>query len=209
MLVVFAIAIGCLCAVASLVLIVPWRIDLYIHKAAESAQVSARAHLRWTFFHWRLAGRHSSAPPLPQPTPPAPAKTRAASGGDLVSARALLFTPGLVARTWRLVTDLGRQAWPRHVVLHMRIGFDDPAETGMFFGTCQGLLCAIPHRGWVTSIEPDFDHAVAEGDAHARWSVRLLLVVWPLLTFLASPVVWRGMRAVRRARHSVVRAETA
>jgi len=203
MLLVIAIAIGCVCALASAVLIAPWRVDLYFHKAAETAQVNVHAHLRWTFFDWHLARRRPSATQRPQPTPSAPTRTRAASSGGLASARALFFTPGLIARTWRLITGLGQQAWPRHVAVHMRIGFDDPAETGMFFGTCQGLLCAVPHRGWVTSIEPDFDRAVAEGDAHARWSVRLFLIVWPLLTFLASPVVWRGIRAAMRARRSV------
>jgi len=203
MLLVIAITIGCVCALASAVLIAPWRIDLYIHKAAESARVNVRAHLRWTFFHWRLAGRRPSATPRPQPTPPAPTRTRATPNVGLASARALLLTPGLAARTWRLIAGLGQQAWPRHVAVRVRIGFDDPAETGMFFGTCQGLLSAVPHRGWVTAIEPDFDRAVAEGEAHARWSVRLCLIVWPLLTYLASPVVWRGMRAAMRARRSV------
>ena len=56
-----------------------------------------------------------------------------------------------------------------------------------------------PGRQWIVSVEPEFSGEVIEGRANLRWSRSLGSVLWPVVTFLLSPVVWRAGLRVRRA----------
>jgi len=190
------LAIGVVAIVAGAVLIAPWRLDLHVQKAADSAQVRVRAHLRWMVFRWRV---DKGVARVSRTKRSASTRTLGASPGRaFASMRRALATPGFLARTRRLIAALGRQARPRHVWMRGRVGLDDPSDTGVVIGMLYGLAPALPQLAGHVKIQADFSQPVFDVVAHARWSLRLMAVVWPMTTFLASPVVWRAMRAAMR-----------
>jgi hypothetical protein len=113
--------------------------------------------------------------------------------------RAALGTPGFPERILRVLRHIVRLITPEQLDARARVGFDDPAATGMAFG----CLYALAHRTAWTSrrwrIEPDFSGAVFEGYLRAGWSIRPLAAVWPFVRMAASPVTWKALRAMRRA----------
>jgi len=196
------IAIGLVAVATTAVFVAPWRLDVDVHQPADVPRASVRVSLRWLFLAWRLDGRHQARRAVRR-APPTTAMRQSAKG-RLAPIRAALAVPGFPSRLWRLVIQIARQILPREVRVRARVGFDDPSDTGLFFAATRGSSWAASRVGWTIWIEPDFSGPVLEGDAHAGWSIRGVLLVWPLIAFLATPVVWRAGRAAMAARHRVV-----
>jgi len=114
-------------------------------------------------------------------------------------AGAAMATPGLVPPAGRLLGRMLTVARPREVDAVVRIGLDDPASTGILYGRL-AAVAATASRGWSLRVEPDFEEPVLAGHGAADWSVAPVRVLWPLLTFLAAPPVWRAGRAALKAR---------
>jgi hypothetical protein len=113
--------------------------------------------------------------------------------------RAALRTPGLLPRCGRLLRQLVAALWPREVDASLRVGLDDPATTGVLFGGVSALA-AVTTIDWRVHVEPDFAGPVCHGRARAAWSVPPAAVLWPVVTFLAAPVVWRAAYGAWRGR---------
>lgn len=101
-------------------------------------------------------------------------------------------------RLARFLGDLWRAVGKRDVRLRIRIGLDDPADTGRLWallGPVAGLLAAVQEVS--ISLEPEF-----AGEAFAlegNGSLRLvpLRVVCLTAGLSLSPAFWQGVRALR------------
>jgi hypothetical protein len=185
------VAIGVAATAIGVVLLAPWRFDLYVEKPGDSAQVRVRAHLHGIVFGWWLPAKRVATSTSP--------RTRRVSVRPALI-RAVLSTPGFITRTFRLFRDIGRQAWPRAVSLRARIGLDDPADTGALLGAWYGVTRIASSPRWNVRLEPDFTGRVIDFEGHAHWSVRPIAIIWPFVLFAGSPIVWRAARAALRAR---------
>lgn len=172
---------------ASLValLFVPVRARVEFDTSAPAKRL--RWRVRWLGF--AFDNEAPRRPRRPRPRRERRARRGGAGGGRRV--RAAIGTPGLVPRAGRLVGDLLAALSPRDVDAVIRVGLDDPASTGTFFGRLAALAAVVP-QGWRVRVEPDFEEPVLEGRGSAAWSVPPARIVWPLATALASPPVWRA-----------------
>jgi Protein of unknown function (DUF2953) len=184
------------------VLFVPVTIELSIVTQPESSAARVSARIGWLVFSLRTprAGGDDERPPAARPATPG-RKTRRPGRGH-AGAMAVLRSPGVLRRCARLGAELLRRLWPDRIRIEARVGLDDPADTGMLVGWGYALHAFAPTRqGSSFRLEPDFSGAVFMGRADLRWSRSMASLLWPVVTFLSSPVVWRAaIRAGRSAR---------
>lgn len=111
-----------------------------------------------------------------------PAPAVAKRSGGMPALRAVWRDPVLRRKALtRLQTLLTSLQW-RELRLHVRLGLDDPADTGRLWALVGPLGAALASRGTADlAFEPVFDEAVLDVQAHAR----LVLVPLRLLGSLA------------------------
>jgi hypothetical protein len=188
-------AVIAVATVMAVVLFVPVTIEVSVVKEAERA-ASVGVRLRWLGFSFRGGAKDRRGGSRRRP---AQARHKRRSRYGWGSVRAALGSPGFVRRALRLLAASARVARPDRLRVQGRVGFEDPAETGMFLGWLHASS-ALPwtSRGWRIRIEPEFSGPVCEGRADLRWSRSVASVVWPVLSFAASPTVWRAALSARR-----------
>jgi len=103
-------------------------------------------------------------------------------------------------RVIRFAGDMGRAIRKKDVMLRLRVGLGDPADTGQLwaiFGPLAGVLANV--REAAIEIEPEFFDSTLELDSSG--TIRVIPLQMILLTFalLLSPPVLRGMWEMRRA----------
>jgi hypothetical protein len=79
-----------------------------------------------------------------------------------------------------VLTGLGRIHFDR-VNLEAVFGFDDPAETGEFFGRLTPFVYGLPQDRCDVCLRPDFDRARFEGSAEVALHATPLMLVWPII----------------------------
>ena len=113
---------------------------------------------------------------------------------------ALFGTRGFPQRLYKLVRTLLRSIKVWDLKAQIRIGLDDPAQTGWLFATVWPIVALIPNSNALDiKIEPDYSDAVLEGYGQGRmriFPIRLLgLVIW----FACSITTLRAARAALKA----------
>ena len=178
-------ATATLVAIAVAVLFVPVNLDVQVVKDADGSSVTVRTRLHWLGVN--IPVRHT---PSTRARPAARPRRRSTHG-----IRALLLSPGFVARTGRLLIDLAVLARPGQFELDARVGFDDPSDTGLFVGWLS--FQPLDRAGLRIRIRPDFGAEVFAGRLRLGWSRSIATMTWPVLKYMASPVVWRAVRNYR------------
>ncbi len=79
-------------------------------------------------------------------------------------------TKTAIAHGKQMIWKVVRIVRPNHIQGTMRIGFEDPAVTGQFFGIL-GLLLPLYYDK--IDITADFERAVLQGDIHMRGHIRI------------------------------------
>ena len=79
-----------------------------------------------------------------------------------------------------VMAGLGRIHFDR-VSLQAVFGFDDPAETGEFFGRLTPFVYGLPQDRCEVCLRPDFDGARFEGRADVALHATPLMLVWPII----------------------------
>lgn len=111
---------------------------------------------------------------------------------------------------WRLrpfrqrLIKFGRSLWQainkRELRLQLRIGLDDPADTGQLWAFMGPLSAIASHsRSIEIAIEPDFQQSTLELDSSGRFRLIPLQLLGLTLALLLSPSFWRGMQHMRKA----------
>jgi len=101
-------------------------------------------------------------------------------------------------RMMGFVRDLWRAIGKESICVRLRIGLDDPADTGRLWavlGPLAGVLGLIESAS--VEIQPEFSEEVFELDSSGTVHVMPLRVLHLLLALALSPTVWRGIRALR------------
>lgn len=102
-------------------------------------------------------------------------------------------------RIKRFARDMWRAIQKENVILRLRVGLGDPADTGQLWAIFGPLAGAIAHvRELAIDIEPDFFDTTLELDSSGSIRVIPLQMIWLTLGLLLSPPVWRGLREMRR-----------
>lgn len=133
-----------------------------------------------------------------------PAKKRkkvARPRGKGGAAFAVLRQAAFRARVYRLVKDLLRAAHLRQFRLRLRLGLDDPADTGRLWALTGPLNAAAQslHDAEVV-IEPEFAEPALEFEASGRLRLVPLQFLAIAIGFALSPASIRAWRTMRGAR---------
>jgi hypothetical protein len=203
----FAVVVTLAALLALLVVLLAVPLVLMI-EAERDDGLRARWRVRWLFGVVEIGGprdqpaRSASVPaeePAEAPTAPvekrAPNRRRRARIG-----LAVVRTRGLLQRAVRLVIGVLRRVTIRNVQVQASFGFDDPADTGMVYGSLSPLLMIAQAQGLPVRCEPTFEDASLRGVLRGTVEVRPLSVANTVLAFIVSPPVLRAAVAAWRAR---------
>lgn len=157
--------------------------------------------LRWAFGLIRVR-----IPP-PQPETPLLRKEEPARRSRRVKRRgrkpanliALVRQTRLRRRIGRFVGDLWHAVRKDNVSLRIRIGLDDPADTGQLWavlGPASAILAGT--RETSITIEPDFLDSTIELHGDGGVTIVPLRLVYLIAALLLSPTVWRGIVQMRK-----------
>ncbi len=128
------------------------------------------------------------------------AKTRKSrrAGGRRVWAA--VRSKGFGRRVLRLVRDLLRRIHIFDLSLKVRLGLDDPADTGRLWAVVGPLaaLLALPPVARIT-IEPEFSSETLEVDGRAHIRIVPIQLLFVILVFLLSPATLRALYTMGRA----------
>lgn len=163
--------------------------------------ITGQLTIRWLFglARWRIPiapGAHGKGEPGDRPAAPASTLAvppRRAGGGR---ALALLRDPRFRRRALRFAGDLLAAARWRRLAVHVRLGLDDPADTGRLWAWVGPLALLLRWRHADVRIEPEFEQATMQVKAHGRVLLIPLRLLWLALGFALSPA---AIQAWRRA----------
>jgi hypothetical protein len=170
-------------------------------EAERTDKLKVRWRLFWLFGLVKPRSRNRSAPSVPDRADARPADTpkkRRARGRRM--AVAVLRTRGLFERVVRLALALLRRVTLERLQLDTMFGFENPADTGFVYGCLSPVLVMADLRGLNIRCRPMFLESGVRGALRATIRVRPLLLVGPMVAFLASPSVFRAVRAAWRTK---------
>ena len=109
----------------------------------------------------------------------------------------ILRTKGLLGQFKRLVKDILSHFKIRDLEVNLRVGLDNPADTGLLFAfigpATFWLNSTFPHR---IRVQPAFDEAVFEGYLYGALRLRPIQLVPPLLRFAFSLTTLRVLKTL-------------
>ncbi len=113
---------------------------------------------------------------------------------------AMLRSRGFLRRVLRLLTDVLRRTKVRDLKLDVRVGLDDPADTGLLFaaiGPMAGYLMAFTPMD--VEVQPDFEQETLRGFFRSDVRIFPIRLVLPFTLFALSPTTLRALRAMAAA----------
>jgi len=186
--------LAALAAVLTILLAVPVDVGF---TARRRERLRTQVTLRWLWGRVRLPvpeggakGRKTRKPRKPKAHRPSSARR----------ALAVMRSPGFPRRAAALLRGLTARVHVRRLELAVRLGLDDPADTGRLWGVIgpAAALAPVPRSANV-AITPDFTAPVFHLDADAEARVVPLAVLAVAAAFLLSPATlraaWAGARA--------------
>ena len=188
------VALAVLAALLAAVFFLPVTILVTITKNEGDSAASTRLRLRWLVFSWssrtsKTEGRRTGEDVVK----PSRRRRRHRRAFGI---RAALTSPALLRRVLRFAAGMARWIRPDRVRLRGRVGFEDPADTGMVLGWLCALRTVAPEAHWLDArIQPEFGGKALAGRAALRWSRSIASLLWLFVRFCASPVIWRAARA--------------
>ncbi len=160
-----------------------------------SGRPKFRLRLIWLFgLISKELGRKKKTP-KEKKTPPKkkPEKKR---GIGFRSILRILRTKGLLREIKDLVRDILSQFKIRELVVNLKLGLDDPADTGLIFaliGSATPFL-NLPSR-YQIRVQPSFsDEAVFEGYLRGVLRLQPIKLVWPFMRFVFSLAALRVVK---------------
>jgi len=101
-------------------------------------------------------------------------------------------------RIIRFINDIWHAVYKRDLILRMRVGLGDPADTGQlwaFVGPVTGMLANVQAAS--ITIEPEFMEPTFEFDGSGSIRIIPLQLIILTLALLLSPPAWQGIRQMR------------
>ena len=164
-------------------------------------EIKGQLSIRWLFglVRFRL-GIPGAAKPEPQRKQKAVKKIRNRKPG--ITARAilnLLKETVFRRRVIRFIKDILYSIHGRGLYLRLRIGLDDPADTGYLWallGPVAGVAANL--RSAEVRLEPEFMDPVLEVESHGEFRLVPLQFIALAIKFVVSPTTLRAWRTVRQ-----------
>jgi hypothetical protein len=192
MLIGFAVFLAFLIALLAIPVDVKFSVRLH-------ERFKARVMIAWMFGLVRLPMPSTTGKPSRQEPSP---KTR--KGKPLKGSRSMvtmLRSEGFWPRLVRFASDILNVMQVRIFRLRVRLGLEDPADTGQiwaYVGPLTAILAGA--RGTDIEIEPDFDRAFLSVDGNAELRVIPIRVLVVAVPFIGSPATLRAAWAVIASR---------
>lgn len=198
-----ALTLGFLLALLIAFLAVPLTVKFSIRRRED---VTGLIRFRWLFGLVRFqvnmpragttAARSWSAPAQKKRSVPRRKKKTVGGGRHVLS---VIRQPACWRHILKFLRGFLRAAHARDLILRVRIGLGDPADTGSLWAVV-GPIAGMAHnlRGAVVRIEPEFMDQVFEVESEGQ--LRLVPIQFIALTvaFLLSPTTWRAWRQMQR-----------
>jgi hypothetical protein len=182
---------------ASLLAVLAVPVDLAFSVQRHGGRQEGSGALGWLFGLVRLRlGKIKVRPPA-KPERPKARRSRQRRGGAR-HIMAMLRTEGFGRRLLRLAQDLSRCIYIRDLSMAVRLGLDDPADTGRLWAVV-GPLAAMVTTSPVSrvAIEPDFSSEVLEVDGKGCIRIIPIQLLFVVLVFMLSPSTLRALRTMR------------
>ena len=114
---------------------------------------------------------------------------------------ALIRTKGFPTRCLQLFEQLYQHLKIRELNLRLKVGLDDPAETGMLFAAlAPAAVCLGQLPTTNVILEPDFEKENVEAAATGTVRAVPLRILWSLILFAFSLETIRAVKAIRWGR---------
>lgn len=171
-----------------LLLSIPFDLAFYVEK--EEA-FRSRVRVKWLF---GLIGKNIGG----GEKKPKPKKKRRRSLRALLEMwKARDFLPKLL----RFIRDAFRLLNIRKLKIHLRIGLDDPADTGMFFAAAGPTMVFLNRLPSVDiQIEPDFERESFRGHLQGDLRIIPIKLIRPVVLLIFSVATLRAIKTMIRAR---------
>jgi len=172
--------------IAGIVLVVILILSIPVEMAFDlevPGEAKSRVRVGWLFgLVWKEIGRGKRKP-----------KRKKKRG--LKPFLSLLRTRGLPGKLLKLARQIVSRVKVRQLDADLRVGLDDPADTGMLCAFMWPALVSLNSSGPVkVRIEPSFAEPALEASVHGRIRLFPIEMVGPLLCFVLSLA---GLRAAR------------
>lgn len=191
--------LAALAAVLALLLAVPVDVGVTAHRRE---RLQARVTVRWLWGRVRLPVPEGGGAKAKKPkTTEKPARPKSGRPSGARRALAVVRTPGFPRRAARLLGRLAGRVRVRRLELAVRLGLDDPADTGRLWGVIgpAAALVPVPPSARV-AVTPDFTAPVFHLDAEGEARVVPLAVLGSVAAFLLAPATLRALVAAARGR---------
>ena len=107
----------------------------------------------------------------------------------------ILRTRGLLRQLQRLIRDIFRRLEIKKLESDLRVGLDDPADTGFLFAVIGPITVFLGNSLFRrVRVQPSFEGAVFEGNAHGVIRVQPIKLVTPLMRFIFSLLTLRVLK---------------
>lgn len=193
MAVIIALMVGVIALLA-----VPLEVSFLIRR---ELKFDGSVTLRWLFGLVKVrlsAGGESEAGEIPTLRPTRRGSKKSHFDRGILT---LLRDGALQRRVLRFVGRVLRAFRIRDVALRLRMGFDDPADTGMLWAVAGPALAALEsHPGTDIDLEISFLDACLEGEGRGTVRVIPLELIYVTSLFVVSPPVLSAMRRLLAAR---------
>lgn len=187
------VVVACFASLLAL-LAIPVDLTFAVHRDARRQESSGS--LGWLFGLVRL---HLRKPKV------GARETRGRSRGDLSPrkrgavhrAKAVLRVEGFAWRLLRFARDLLYCVRVRDLSLNVRLGLDDPADTGRLWAVVGPLAAALATPSFArVHIQPEFAAEALEIDGKGCLRVIPIQVLFLVFVFVLSPITLRALRTI-------------
>jgi hypothetical protein len=173
-------------------------------RAGWPQQVPGYLRVRWAFGLLSLEFPSAQGVPEapqegPEPKKQKGKKSRRTSPHRGPKLMAAIRQKALRRRILRYLGDCWAAFHKKDVALRLRIGLDDPADTGQLWAVMGPLAALLANtKGASVAIEPQFHEETFELEGRGRVEFVPLRLLTLTLAILFSPTVWQGVRALSR-----------
>ena len=114
---------------------------------------------------------------------------------------AMFGAKGFLLKLLGLVRDILRLLNIRELEVNLRVGLDDPAETGLLFALVgPALVCAKSFSALDVQVEPDFEQENLQGYCKGDFRAFPIRFAGLIILFAFSPTTIRAIKAIVVAR---------
>ncbi len=171
-------------------------VDL-VFRVRRETSFRASLSVRWMF---GLVGFPVRRQPKKKPAKPKPEKPKKSGRGRRIALRVLgaLRTADFRRRVLQFLKQFTAAVHLRNLALRLRVGFDDPADTGFFWAMFWPLIPLLQTGPSARlDVGPEFAGESLEVDGRGEIRIIPAQMIWIAATFALSPVTLRTAAAQR------------